>query len=92
MSKRLSGAKLVVTVESNKKTKQLRTLFVFDNRINRDTTEEVLKSAPAIHNFSDLDDMKESLNWCLAGDSSKYRVKFGQGNKETQIGYVYIFD
>ena len=92
MAKRLNGAKLVVTVESDKKTKRLRTVSVFDNRINRDTTEEVLKSAPAIQNFSDLDDMKESLNWCLAGDDSKYKLKFGQGNNETQTGYVYIFD
>lgn len=92
MSKRLNGAKLVVTVESDKKTKRLKTVSVFDNRINQDTTEEVLESAPSVKNFSDIDDMKESLNWCLAGDSSKYSVKFGQGNKETQIGYVYIFD
>ena len=92
MAKRLNGAKLVVTVESNKKTKQIKTMSVFDNRINRDTTEEVLKSAPSVARFSDLDDMKESLNWCLAGDSSKYKVKFGQGNKDTQTGYVYIFD
>lgn len=92
MPKRLNSAKLVVTVESDKKTKRLKTISVFDNRIDRDTTEEVLKSAPAIKSFSDINDMKESLNWCLAGDDSKYKLKFGQGNSKTQTGYAYIFD
>ena len=92
MAKHINNAKFVVTLESNKNTHKLKTISIFDNRVNRDRTEDVHKDKPALKSFGDLADMKESLNWCLYCDDTKYRVKFGQGNKETQLVYAYLFD
>ena len=36
--------------------------------------------------------VKETLNWNLNGDSSKYQFKWGRSGKETTQGKVYIFE
>ena len=39
-----------------------------------------------------MDDVKETLNWNLNGDDSKYQFKWGQSGKGISEGYAYIFD
>ena len=39
-----------------------------------------------------MEDMKETLNWNLNGDGSKYQFKWGQGTKDCTEGVAYIFD
>lgn len=90
-SKTLHNSKLVVTVESNKQTKEIKTVSVFDNRTQEHLTEEYIQER-GIENFLDLNDLKETLNWNLNGDSSKYQFEWGQTAKQKSEGRAYIFD
>ncbi len=89
--KSLQNAKLVVKIEGNKFTKEIKTLSVFDNRTNKYWTNDQIQER-GIEWFLNMEDMKETLNWNLNGDSSKYMFKWGQSGKEISEGYVYIFD
>lgn len=89
-TKTLKNAKLVVTVIGDKHTKEIRTTTVFDNRTMKELPDEYIKER-GIEQFLNIDDMKETLNWNLNGDSSKYQFKWGQSNKETTQGQAYIF-
>ena len=91
MSKRLSNAKFIVRVESDKNTKQIKTISVIDNRTNEYKDEKFIQDR-GISWFLNLDDLKETLNWNLNGDSSKYVFKWGQSSKTNSDGIVYIFD
>ena len=91
MAKRLSNAKFIVRVESDKNTKQIKTISVIDNRTNEYKDEKFIQDR-GISWFLNLDDLKETLNWNLNGDSSKYVVKWGQSSKTKSDGVVYIFD
>ena len=91
MSKRLSNAKFIVRVESDKNTKQIKTVSVLNNRTNEYKDEKFIQDR-GISWFLNLDDLKETLNWNLNGDSSKYVFKWEQSSKTNSDGIVYIFD
>lgn len=87
----LANAKLVVNIESDKHTKEIKTVSVFDNRTKNYWTDEQIRER-GITRFLNLDDLKETLNWNLNGDSSKYQFKWGQSGKYISNGCAYIFD
>lgn len=66
-----AGAKLVVTILSNRKTRRLRTISVYDNRTCREWTEEQIAER-GIWEFADTADLKTTLNWNLNGDPGRY--------------------
>lgn len=88
--KSLANAKLVVNIESNKHTKEIKTVSVFDNRTQNYWTDEQIRER-GITRFLNLDDLKETLNWNLNGDSSKYQFKWGQSGRNTSEGRAYVF-
>lgn len=88
--KTIHNAKFVIEVESDKKTKALRTISVFDNRTQEYKTEEFIKER-GISWFLDLDDLKQTLNWNLNGDSSKYQFSWGQSSKIKSSGRAYVY-
>lgn len=90
-TKTLSKAKLVVKVVGNKTTKEIETISVFDNRTGEYWSKERIEER-GITKFLHLDDLKETLNWNLNGDSSKFQFKWGQSGKETSDGTAYVFD
>lgn len=81
---------MIVNIESNKHTKQIKTVSVFDNRTQSYWTDEQIQER-GITRFLNLDDLKETLNWNLNGDSKKYQFKWGQSGKYTSEGYAYVF-
>lgn len=97
--KTLHKAKLVITVESYKNKPvtednlnlKIHTESVYDNRINRFWSDERIKER-GIEYFLDLEDLKETLNWNLNGDSDKYQFVWGQSSKVKSEGKAYIFD
>ena len=89
--KTLSNAKLVVTVESNKCTREIRTISIYDNRIQEYLTAAYIQER-GVGSFLNLGDMKETLNWKLNGDSRKYQFRWGQTVKNVTEGRAYIFD
>lgn len=88
--KSLADAKLVVNIESDKHTKEIKTVSVFDNRTQKYWTDDQIRDRGIIK-FLNLDDLKETLNWNLNGDSSKYQFKWGQSGKYISNGCAYIF-
>ena len=90
-TKTLNNAKLVIRVESNKRTKEIVTRDVFDNRTQSYWTDASICER-GIEKFLNIEDMKETLNWNLNGDSSKFQFKWGQGTKDCTEGVAYIFD
>lgn len=86
-----NGLKLRVYVSSDKKTHRIETVSVFDERIGEYWPEERIAER-GISRFLDLADMKETLNWNLNGDESKYKFRFGMSNKTRSEGIAYIFD
>ncbi|MCQ4774957.1 hypothetical protein NE634_14660 [Lacrimispora saccharolytica] len=85
-----TGAKLVVTVLSNRKTKRIRTISVHDNRTDRDWTDAQITER-GIWKFIDTADLKATLNWNLNGDPDRYCLQWGQSGKTDTVGYAYIF-
>lgn len=90
-TKTLNNAKLVVRVEGNKHSKEIITRDVFDNRTQTYWSDERIKERGITH-FLNMNDMKETLNWNLNGDSSKYQFKWGQSSKDTTEGVAYVFE
>lgn len=90
-TKILSQAKLVVMVESDKQSREIRTVSVFDNRTGEYWTDERIKERGIVW-FINVDDMRQTLNWNLNGDDSKYQFKWGQSGKERTEGIAYVFD
>ena len=87
----LHEAKLIVKVRGNKKTKRVETVSVFDNRTQNFWSLERIKER-GILEFLHVEDMKESLNWNLNGDSRKFQFKWGQSSKTETEGIAYVFD
>jgi hypothetical protein len=85
----INQAKLIVNVSSDKSTKRIKTVTVYDNRTNEYWNEEQINER-GVQEFLNTDDMKETLNWNLNGDSSKYQFQWGQSNKLYTDGYAYI--
>lgn len=90
-TKTINNAKLIVTVRSNKGSKEIETVSIFDNRKDRNLTDEEIQER-GVKSFLNLQDLKETLNWNLNGDSSKYQFKWGQSGKYDSEGRAYIFD
>lgn len=88
--KSLVNAKLIINIESNKHTKEIKTVSVFDSRTQKYWTEEQIKERGIVR-FLNLSDLKETLNWNLNGDSSKYQFKWGQSGKNISEGVAYVF-
>lgn len=88
--KLLSRAKLVVAVLGDKKTGRIKTVSVFDNRTGEYWPEDRVRERN-ISWFLGMDDMKETLNWNLNGDASKYRFQWGQTGERGSEGRAYIF-
>ena len=82
---------LTFIVSSNKKTSRIITLGVFDNRTQEYWTTEHIISRGVSH-FNDMDDMKDTINWCVNGDSTEYYVKKGPSRGLCTSWYVYVFD
>lgn len=89
-TKTLGNAKFIVMVESNKKTHTIKTSSLFDNRTKEYLPEEYIQER-GICSFLDVNDLKETLNWNLNGDSAKYQFKWGQSGREVTDGIAYIF-
>lgn len=90
-TKTLRNAKLVITIISNKNTNKITTESVYDNRTKSFWDKDRIKER-GIQYFLNMDDVKETLNWNLNGDNSKYQFKWGQSVKGVSEGYAYIFD
>lgn len=90
-TKSLNKAKLVIEVESEKGSNRITTLSVFDNRENAYWSDDRIKER-GVEWFLNMADMKETLNWNLNGDSSKYQFKWGQSGKDRSTGRAYIFN
>jgi hypothetical protein len=89
--KTINNAKLIVTVKSNKGENKLETISIYDNRSNEYLTEEKILERN-VKNFFNLEDLKETLNWNLNGDSSKFQFSWGQSGKYDSEGRAYVFD
>ncbi len=89
--KTLKNAKLIIRVEGNKKNKTIKTISVFDNRTQRFLDDDFIEERNIVY-FLNLYDLKETLNWNLNGDSSKFQLKWGQSNNIKIEGLAYIFD
>ena len=87
----IQKAKLVITLQSRRGSNRLQTVSVYDNRINAEWGAEIIKKR-GIVNFNDLDDAKDTLNWCVDGDSAKYQFVWAHNGSTTSTGYAYIFD
>lgn len=90
-TKTLNNAKFIVTVESDKKTRTIKTSSILDNRTQKNLTEDYIHER-GIEYFLNMNDLKETLNWNLNGDSEKYQFKWGQSGSKTTEGRAYIFD
>ena len=87
----LGKAKLVVAVRGNKYTGIIRTISVFDNRTQQYLPREYICERGIVW-FLNMDDMKETLNWNLNGNSSKFQLKWGQTAKGSSEGLAFVFD
>lgn len=90
-AKTLRKAKLIIKIISNRITHEIVTESVYDNRTQTFWSEEKIQER-GIQHFFNMDDVKETLNWNLNGDDSKYQFKWGQSEKRISEGYAYIFD
>lgn len=89
--KSAKNAKFLVEIFSPKSSKFCETRSVLDLRTNIHwTPEQILERG--VKSFNDLQDLRETLNWNLNGDSAKYQFQWGQSGKYGTIGYAYIFD
>ena len=85
-AERLSGAKLVVTIKRDGGQFKFRAVSVFDNRTRSFWTDEQIHER-GIERFLNFDDLKETLNWNLNGDGSKFRFRWCESGE----GRAYIF-
>ena len=61
-TKVLENAKFIIKVESDKNTKQIKTLNACDNRTQENLTDEFIEER-GTSNFLNIEDLKETLNW-----------------------------
>lgn len=101
----LEKAKYVVSVVSEKATRNITIKAVFDKKAGKYLThEEIVSRGLRDYVYGDvrnkdgyicrtaLDGLKEDLNWMLNGNSSKYQFSWGQSGKTTTDGTAYVFD
>lgn len=89
-TKTLKFAKFIIKIESNLTNKTIKTINVFDNRILQYKSDFYIVERN-IKDFINVSDMKETLNWNLNGDSTKFQFKWGQRSKKYCEGVAYIF-
>ncbi|MDM0612462.1 hypothetical protein QTH09_15715 [Clostridium perfringens] len=87
----LSNAKLIIKVLGNKDTKKIKTISVYDNRIQEFLNEKYIKERN-IEWFLNLNDLKETLNWNLNGVEAKFQFKWGERDNNYVEGVAYVFD
>ena len=80
-TKVLHKAKLVIKVDSDRIKGIITTVSVFDNRTQVYWSKDKIQERGIIY-FLNIQDMKETLNWNLNGDESKYQFKWGQSSKD----------
>ena len=85
MHKRARHADLIVTVHSDKRTRHLHTVSIYDVKADCYKPESFIENR-GISWFLDLADLKETLNWNLGGDPAKYCFQWGTPG----TGYAYI--
>ena len=90
-TKVLHKAKLVIKVDSDRIKGIITTVSVFDNRTQVYWLKDKIQERGIIY-FLNIQDMKETLNWNLNGDESKYQFKWGQSGSKHSEGIAYIFD
>lgn len=90
-AKHLQGAKFMITVVSQRGEQSLRTAAVHDCRTGEDWLPEQVRERGVL-TFSDMRDMADTLNWCLNGDSSRFRFQWGQTGRSGSTGYAFVFD
>lgn len=89
--KSLQNAKLVISVESEGiQSGKIKTVSVFDNRTQQYWTEAQIKERGIVW-FLSVEDMKQTLNWNLNGDESKYQFKWGRTTGGISEGKAYVF-
>lgn len=90
-TKVLHKAKLVIKVDSDRIKGIITTVSVFDNRTHEYWSKDKIQERGIIY-FLNIQDMKETLNWNLNGDESKYQFKWEQSGSKHSEGIAYIFD
>lgn len=90
-TKILHRAKLIIKVDSDRCEGIITTVSVFDNRTQEYWSKDKIQER-GIEYFLNIQDMKETLNWNLNGDESKYQFKWGQSTNKHSEGIAYIFD
>lgn len=95
MSKNIKNTKdlkFIVTVESSKNSSFIKTIGIKDTRTNKELKDDYINKR-GITNFSDLKDLKETLNWNLNGCSMKYTFRWcGTTKNGNSIGTAYVFN
>ena len=81
----IKNASYVVKVKSTKGESKIETLEI----INTKTGEDLLERKQGLKSFSNLADLKMSLNWCLNCYPKKMSVIWENGSKAS-FGTVYL--
>lgn len=93
MSKRnrklAENADLVIMVRTCKGSKELETVNIFDRRIGSSWPEDRIKERGCMY-FGGLDDLKDTTNWCLNCDDSKYVFQWIIVGREYAVGKAYL--
>ena len=89
--KSVENAKFLVEIFSPKNSKFCETRSILDLRVGVYWDPEQIWER-GVKNFNDLQDLRDTLNWNLNGDSSKYQFCWGQSGRNGTTGYAYIFD
>ena len=89
--KSIGNAKFLVEIFSPKNSETCETRSILDLRINSYWGPEQIRER-GVKNFNDLQDLRDTLNWNLNGDSGKFRFQWGQSGHSGSTGYAYIFD
>lgn len=89
--KTLHNATLIVTVKSDKKTRKITTVSVYDN-VKQEFWPDTKIKERGILAFCDVNDVKETLNWNCNTDSQKYQFTWTENLPDIVIGKAYLFD
>lgn len=84
--------KLVITAMRYNNERGFLVVDVYDNRTCEEWTVDRMKERGLLYGFLDKDDLKDSLNWYLNGDSNKYRIKIKERTKEKTTYTCFIYD
>jgi len=74
--KSIGNAKFLVEVFSPKNSETCETCSVLDLRTDVHWNPEQIRER-GVKNFNNLQDLRDTLNWNLNGDSAKYQFRWG---------------